>query len=122
MSWLKSSGYPVLPLAEAIELLDDDDLPENAVVITIDDGWASTYTHMLPVLEKLNLPATVYMTTWYSRHQLPVTNVAVGYLLSLAGRPAKKKESIVADIDGLPTLCERDDALRRLSRRAGDHR
>jgi peptidoglycan/xylan/chitin deacetylase (PgdA/CDA1 family) len=119
MLWLKRSCYPVLPLAEAIELLEDDDLPENAVVITIDDGWASTYTHMLPVLERFNLPAAVYMTTWYSRHQLPVANVAAGYLLSLAGTPVNERASIVAAIDALPTLRERDDALQRLAGRLG---
>ena len=124
MLWLKSSGYPVLPLAEAIELLDDDDLPENAVVITIDDGWASTYTHMLPVLEKLSLPATVYMTTWYSTRQLPVINVAIGYLLSLAGQPITKAELILTAINELPTPRERDDALQRAATELGisDHR
>ena len=92
MSWLKKSGYPVLPLDVAIELWDDESLPENAVVITIDDGWASTYTHMLPVLEELALPATIYMTTWYSEHQIPVTSVAVDYFLSRIGEPATEKE------------------------------
>lgn len=119
MLWLKNSDYPVLPLAEAIELLDDDDLPENAVVITIDDGWASTYTHMLPVLEKLKLPATVYMTTWYSEHQIPVANVAVDYLLSWAGRSSTEKESIVATIEEQSTLSERDNVLRRFTAQLG---
>jgi peptidoglycan/xylan/chitin deacetylase (PgdA/CDA1 family) len=119
MLWLKNSGYPVLPLAEAIELWDDENLPENAVVITIDDGWASTYTHMLPVLEKLELPATIYMTTWYSEHQIPVASVAVDYLLARAGQPATAKDPIIADLDALPTLAERDDALARFAVRLG---
>src|SRR4051812_24232318 len=49
MSWLKKSKYKVLPLAEAVETLLTDSLPPNCVVITIDDGWKSTYTHMLPI-------------------------------------------------------------------------
>lgn len=64
-------GYPVLPLGEAVRRLDEDRLPDQAVVITIDDGWSSTYTHMLPILESLGLPATVYVTTWYSDHNYP---------------------------------------------------
>ena len=69
MTWLRNSRYPVLPLDEAVQRLDDGSLPDHAVVITIDDGWSSTYTHMLPILEGLGLPATVYVTTWYADHQ-----------------------------------------------------
>jgi peptidoglycan/xylan/chitin deacetylase (PgdA/CDA1 family) len=119
MVWLKNSSYPVLPLAEAVKLLGEGGLPDNSVVITIDDGWASTYTHMLPVLEQLKLPATVYMTTWYSQHQLPIINVAVEYLLSRAGRPREEKAAITADINGRPTLSERDEALRHFATQLG---
>src|SRR5215469_16300928 len=51
MTWLRNSSYPILPLAEAVQRLDDGSLPDHAVAITIDDGWSSTYTHMLPILE-----------------------------------------------------------------------
>jgi peptidoglycan/xylan/chitin deacetylase (PgdA/CDA1 family) len=40
---------------------------------------------MLPILERLGLPATVYITTWSPDHQLPVVNVAVDYILRCAG-------------------------------------
>jgi peptidoglycan/xylan/chitin deacetylase (PgdA/CDA1 family) len=81
MTWLKNSRYPVIPLDDAITALGDGTLPDNSVVVTIDDGWRSTYTHMLPILEGLRIPATVYVTTWYVDHQLPVLNVAVNYVL-----------------------------------------
>jgi peptidoglycan/xylan/chitin deacetylase (PgdA/CDA1 family) len=119
MLWLKNSGYPVLPLGEAVERLGDERLPDNAVVITIDDGWVSTYTHMLPVLERLRLPATVYMTTWYSKHQFPIINVAIDYLLKRAGREPEEKASIIADIGGRSSLGERDEALRRFAVQLG---
>ena len=81
MTWLKKSHYPVLGLDEAITRLADGTLPDNSVVITIDDGWKSTYTHMLPILERLQLPATVYVTSWYADKQYPVLNVALNYVL-----------------------------------------
>lgn len=84
MEWLAASGYPVLPLDEAVEMLADDSLPDGATVITIDDGWASTYTHMLPVLERLRLPATCYVTTYYALKGGPVVNVAINYLIDRA--------------------------------------
>ncbi len=87
MTWLKNSPYRVIPLDEAIDALADDTLPEYATVITIDDGWKSTFTHMLPILEELQLPATVYVTTWYVEHQLPVLNVALQYVLKRSAVP-----------------------------------
>jgi peptidoglycan/xylan/chitin deacetylase (PgdA/CDA1 family) len=85
MTWLKHSGYPVIPLDHAVEALARQRLPSNAVVITIDDGWKSTYSHMLPVLHSLGLPATVYVTTWYVDNRAPVLNVALNYVLQRSG-------------------------------------
>lgn len=87
MRWLKHSGYPVLDLDEAIDAFGAGRLPDNSVVITIDDGWKSTYTHMLPILEQFRLPATVYITTWYADKQLPVLNVALNYVLQRSAVP-----------------------------------
>jgi len=81
MTWLKKSRYKVIPLEEAVDALLAGSLPPDCVVITIDDGWKSTYTHMLPILEALELPATVYVTTWYVENQAPTVNVALRYVL-----------------------------------------
>ena len=112
MSWLRNSRYPVLPLAEAVQRLEDGSLPDHAVVITIDDGWSSTYSHMLPILEGLALPATVYVTTWYADHQIPVVNVVVDYILRRAGRSPSERFAIIAEIVKLPSLAQREQALR----------
>ena len=119
MTWLKTSRYPVLSLDEAVRRLDDDSLPDHAVVITIDDGWSSTYTHMLPILEALGLPATVYVTTWYSEHQLPVVNVAVDYLLKSVGQSPSAGSAIVAEIEQLSSLAQREQALRERAAKLG---
>jgi len=87
MNWLKNSGHPVLGLDEALAALAAGTLPDNSVVITIDDGWKSTYTHMLPILEQLKLPATVYVTSWYAEKQIPVLNVALNYVLQSSTVP-----------------------------------
>lgn len=87
MTWLKHSAYRVIPLDQAVDALSRDRLPANAVVITIDDGWRSTYTHMLPVLHDLGLPATIYVTTWYVDNRAPVINVALNYVLQRATVP-----------------------------------
>jgi peptidoglycan/xylan/chitin deacetylase (PgdA/CDA1 family) len=102
MAWLCNSGLPVLPLAEAVERLADGSLPEAAVAITIDDGWVSTFTHMLPVLEKYRLPATLYATTWYAGRDLPVIDVAVDYLRAAKGRLDLDRAATIGQIEALP--------------------
>jgi peptidoglycan/xylan/chitin deacetylase (PgdA/CDA1 family) len=118
MERLKRSGYPVLDLGEAVERLAAGTLPEAAVAITIDDGWSSTYSHMLPVLEALELPATLYATTWYAGRDLPVVNVAVRYLCAAGGRPDSDAATAAAEIETLP-LDDRLPALRLLGERLG---
>lgn len=114
MARLRRSRRPVLPLGEAVARLAADDLPPGAVVITIDDGWASTRSHMLPILERYELPATLYATTWYSDRDLPVINVAVDYLLTAAGR-SDARLPVSRRIEALPEV-DRLAALRALGR------
>jgi len=111
MARLRRSGLPVLPLGEAVDRLADGSLPEAAVAITIDDGWVSTLTHMLPVLETYGLPATLYATTWYAGRELPVVNVAVDYLCGASGRSDIDRKARIAEIEALP-VDQRLDALR----------
>jgi peptidoglycan/xylan/chitin deacetylase (PgdA/CDA1 family) len=118
MARLKRSGLPVLPLGEAVDRLAEGSLPEAAVAITIDDGWVSTLTHMLPVLEHYELPATLYATTWYSGRELPVVNLVVDYLKEASGRAEVDAGTRAAEIEALP-LDQRLEALRRFGRELG---
>ena len=118
MARLRRSRLPVLPLGEAIERLAAGDLPPSAVVLTIDDGWASTRTHMLPVLERYELPATLYATTWYAGRDLPVINVAVAYLVAASGRGDLDERAITDRIEALEES-ERLAALRDFGRSLG---
>ncbi len=54
----------VLALDEALDLASRGKrLPRRAVCITFDDGYRSTYAHAFPILARLGLPATVFVTT-----------------------------------------------------------
>jgi peptidoglycan/xylan/chitin deacetylase (PgdA/CDA1 family) len=63
MQYLASAGYNVIPLAELYEYISGkrDSIPENAVVVTVDDGWRSTYTHIYPEMQRLGFPFTVFI-------------------------------------------------------------
>jgi len=43
--------------------LNDETLPSNAVVITIDDGYSDSFEIAFPLLKRFDLPATVYAVT-----------------------------------------------------------
>src|SRR5215203_3424617 len=81
IAFLKRGGYPVLPLDDALERMAAGTLPAAAVVVTIDDGFAGTLPVAVPVLQRLDAPATLYLTTYYTLHQDPVFDLAVAYLL-----------------------------------------
>lgn len=65
---LLAKGFTVLPLAEALQRLQQGSLPPRAVSITFDDGYRSVHTLALPVLQELGLPATVFATTGFVEH------------------------------------------------------
>ncbi len=78
---LRDLGANVMPLGEALRRVADGSLPEAAVAITFDDGGRDFHTKALPLLEAAGLPATVYLTTYYSLAGVPIFSLAVDYLL-----------------------------------------
>jgi peptidoglycan/xylan/chitin deacetylase (PgdA/CDA1 family) len=83
MAWLKNSKYAVMPLGQAISKLGDTGLPAYSTVITIDDGWYGTCSHMLPVLEEFALPATLYVYTQAVEAREPLQKILLAALIYL---------------------------------------
>jgi peptidoglycan/xylan/chitin deacetylase (PgdA/CDA1 family) len=63
LQYLEMTGYNVVPLRQVYEFVTGQrpSLPKNAIVITIDDGWRSTYTEAFPELQKRKFPFTVFI-------------------------------------------------------------
>ncbi len=78
---LRDGRYNVLPLGEALRRLRDGALPPRSVAITFDDGEYNFHALAYPALREFQMPATVYLATYYSTNQLPVFDVAASYLL-----------------------------------------
>ncbi len=80
-----ASKYQVLRIDE-----DWSKLKKNGVVITFDDGYADNLINALPLLEKYNIPATVFVTTlnigtnnefWWDRLSFDYTLLPETFLL-----------------------------------------
>lgn len=64
MDWLARNGYTVITFARLARFLDGKEaIPAKSVVITIDDGYRSSYEIAYPVLRKFGFPATVFLYT-----------------------------------------------------------
>lgn len=63
LRYLEMTGYNVIPLRHLYEYITGarKSLPKNAIVLTFDDGWRSTYTEAFPELQKRNFPFTVFV-------------------------------------------------------------
>lgn len=60
LSWLREHDYHFISLDQVITArAGGKPLPDNAVLLTFDDGYKSTYTHVFPLLKLFNVPAVV---------------------------------------------------------------
>lgn len=81
LALLRALDAAILPLDEAVRRLGEGTLPPRAVALTFDDGAADFASRAVPVLREFGAPATVYVTTHYTHHRLPVFNPALRYVL-----------------------------------------
>lgn len=62
MEAIRQLGLPVIAMADFIAWKEGTkEIPAKAVVITIDDGWISTYTDAFPILKEFGYPFTLYL-------------------------------------------------------------
>jgi peptidoglycan/xylan/chitin deacetylase (PgdA/CDA1 family) len=62
MEFLAASEIPVLPLDQVLSR-------SGSVAITFDDGYRNVLDHVIPVLDRLKLPATVFVVSEYCGKQ-----------------------------------------------------
>ncbi|MHC2993992.1 MAG: polysaccharide deacetylase family protein [Candidatus Atribacteria bacterium] len=89
MNYLATHNYSVISLSELIKGLRDGQLPPKPVVITIDDGFKSSFTLAYPILKKYNFPATLFLytnfiekssfsLTWEEIREMTKNNIEIG--------------------------------------------
>jgi peptidoglycan/xylan/chitin deacetylase (PgdA/CDA1 family) len=65
MKMIKRS-FNVMTLNDLMEACDNGQAPENAVVVTFDDGYHDFADYAFPILRELDIPATLFVTTGFA--------------------------------------------------------
>lgn len=66
MQAIKDSKIPVIPLEDVMAWKrGEKNIPEEAIVITMDDGWEGVHQHAYPVLKEFGFPFTIYLYKKY---------------------------------------------------------
>jgi peptidoglycan/xylan/chitin deacetylase (PgdA/CDA1 family) len=62
MQALKDNGFTVIGMQDFLAWRrGEKDIPAKSAIITIDDGWISTYENAWPILKKFGYPFTVFI-------------------------------------------------------------
>ena len=89
MDYLATHGFSVISTSQLLENISSNTLPLKPVVITIDDGYKSTYTLAYPILKKHHFPATLFIytdfieknshsLTWEEIREMAENNIEIG--------------------------------------------
>ena len=66
MEWLHDQGYHSIVFSELVDQLQNgNSIPNKTIVLTFDDGYASLYTYVVPVLLRYGFSATVFLVSGY---------------------------------------------------------
>jgi peptidoglycan/xylan/chitin deacetylase (PgdA/CDA1 family) len=112
LRWV-SSWFNVLPLCDAVSRLKAGRLPERALAITFDDGYADNHDVALPILRKLGLHATFFVATAYLDGGR-MFNDSVIESIRQARDAALDLEDLGLGVHALATLEERRAAIGRI--------
>lgn len=59
---VKDLGYTPLTISEVNDYLNNNKaIPKNSILITFDDGYMDNYVHAFPILQELDMKATIFV-------------------------------------------------------------
>lgn len=79
LKYLKDNNYLTMTMKELDLFIDENiRLPKNSVVITIDDGAMGVSSKAIPLLEKYDLHATLFLiTAWFNKDDFISPNIEI---------------------------------------------
>jgi poly-beta-1,6-N-acetyl-D-glucosamine N-deacetylase len=63
LQYLRDKGYHFISLNDFRQFMNGASVPNNAVLVTFDDGYQSFYTNAYPVLKSMQIPAVNFIIT-----------------------------------------------------------
>ncbi len=93
---LRKYGHP-LQLQQLNQALQDGNCPRGAVAVTFDDGYANNLHNAKPLLERYDIPATVFLTTGSIGQKFEFWSDELDRLLL---QPGKLPEALELSING----------------------
>jgi len=120
-----AENYRVCTLDNLVRWLQTGDVPENSLAITFDDGYRDNYEHAFPILNRLELPATIFLATdaidsgrmlWHDRVFAALRETRVAALENFGGNgstyplntPAEKRHALTQWLNFLWSLEDSD--------------
>jgi peptidoglycan/xylan/chitin deacetylase (PgdA/CDA1 family) len=100
MQILKRRRIPVVPLEAAVRLFQSGQIARCETVITLDDGWSSSLSIALPILQKYDFPASLYLSTEHFSDRAEVFNVILSYVVHRSKSTALRLDDVHPSING----------------------
>lgn len=105
-------GYQVLTLDDAVERMLGSYVESKSVVITIDDGFYSTYKVAAPLLSSFGFASTLYLTTYYVENTAPIPNLVVQYAFWKTGKVQADLSSVLTPGATLTSFHDHDTKIK----------
>ena len=106
--------YEIIPLSTLVRCFEKrTPVPQNSVVLTFDDGFRDNLEHAFPILERYQVPATIFLVTGaVASGQLPWSQ-RLGYLVEHTDEPSIDDPLVDRPLD-LSTSTRRRQAYERI--------
>lgn len=89
MGFLARNGYNAVSLDKLVSMIKSrKEIPYKTIAVTFDDGYENNYTEAFPVLQRYNIPATVFVVvdkigkegylTWKQVEEMADNNIEIG--------------------------------------------
>jgi peptidoglycan/xylan/chitin deacetylase (PgdA/CDA1 family) len=103
-----AAEFNVLPLSELAERARKRDLPEAAVAVTFDDGYLDNLDVAAPILERLGVPATVFVATAFADAERPYWWDELDALIRVPSPPDQLEVPVADVVRRWPTRTEEE--------------
>ncbi|MCB1866726.1 MAG: polysaccharide deacetylase family protein [Chromatiales bacterium] len=107
--------FDVVPLADGVNAMANDDSSRLRVALTIDDGYSDAAEHAAPILADFGLPATVFVASGFVGGGVMWNDCIVETLRAVVGRQLDLRP-VGFGVEPIGSLAERIDLKFRLIR------